>query len=348
MLSDANGNIVQMPRDGKQLSFTYGANNRLTQVIASQGASASNKYDGHGRRVERVATNPDQTRDFIYEGTQLLAEYAAGSNEQREYLWFGHDLVASLDTTPKATTVHYVATDFLGSQRRVTTAAGQVIWSWLYTANPFGERSAQGSYTMSLRFPGQYHDALSGTNYNVFRDYDPYMGRYTTSDPSGLGAGMSTYTFLKNNPNNGLDPLGLWSISLDFYDIFGGGVTFGRDARTGGWFISGRIGMGVGGGFGIDPFDNGPAERERKPNAYADPCDSLKAPPTGTSLGSFLGVGASGGLIGVGIGGGGGVNLDGTGTSYGKIGPQESLNPFDKPGEVSIGGAVGLEVSGWW
>ncbi len=46
-------------------------------------------------------------------------------------------------------------------------------------------------------------------HYNYFRDYDPNLGRYITSDPIGLLAGTNTYTYVDNNPLNFIDPLGL-------------------------------------------------------------------------------------------------------------------------------------------
>jgi RHS repeat-associated protein len=43
---------------------------------------------------------------------------------------------------------------------------------------------------LNLRFPGQYYDAESETNYNMVRNYEPVTGRYQQSDPIGL-AGAS-------------------------------------------------------------------------------------------------------------------------------------------------------------
>lgn len=169
LLTDANGNQIRMPHDGTVLNLTYGANNRLVQVTTSQGQSANYLYDGHGLRAEKTAAGLGKTRDFLYQGTRLLAEYTSGSTDRRDYLWLDHTLIASLDTTAQGTRIHYIATDFLGAPRRITGAQGQPVWSWPYTDNPFGERSAQGSYPFNLRFPGQYRDVASGLSYNVRR-----------------------------------------------------------------------------------------------------------------------------------------------------------------------------------
>jgi RHS repeat-associated protein len=59
------------------------------------------------------------------------------------------------------------------------------------------------------RFPGQYYDAETGLNYNYFRDYDSATGRYVESDPTGLWAGVNTYTYVLGNPIWSADPVGL-------------------------------------------------------------------------------------------------------------------------------------------
>ncbi|MCB9994440.1 MAG: RHS repeat-associated core domain-containing protein [Hyphomicrobiaceae bacterium] len=45
--------------------------------------------------------------------------------------------------------------------------------------------------------------------YNWHRQYDPKTGRYTQPDPLGLGAGISRYAYVTNDPLQKVDPGGL-------------------------------------------------------------------------------------------------------------------------------------------
>lgn len=210
VLSDAAGNIVQMPQAGQVLTLTYGANNRLTQTSTSQGAQGHYIYDATGLRAEKTSNVPsEQTRDFIYDGARLLGEYVVGANTPREYVWLGDDLIASLDLSSQGSAIHYIGTDFLGTPRSVTNAQGMLVWRWVYAGNAFGSRPATGLYNFYPRFPGQYFDSESGLHYNVYRSYAPLIGRYVVSDPLGLGGGMATYAYVGGNPIINTDPFGL-------------------------------------------------------------------------------------------------------------------------------------------
>jgi RHS repeat-associated protein len=52
-------------------------------------------------------------------------------------------------------------------------------------------------------------DGQAGLHQNGYRDFDPAVGRYTTSDPMGLAAGINTYAYANEGPLMLVDPLGL-------------------------------------------------------------------------------------------------------------------------------------------
>jgi RHS repeat-associated protein len=92
--------------------------------------------------------------------------------------------------------------------RFATTASQQVSWRW--EGEAFGNTGDQADLVqVNLRFPSQYYDQETGTNYNYFRGYDPPLGRYTQSDPIGLNGGMSNYSYALGNPLKYFDPDGL-------------------------------------------------------------------------------------------------------------------------------------------
>jgi RHS repeat-associated protein len=57
--------------------------------------------------------------------------------------------------------------------------------------------------------PGQYFDKETNLHYNVFRDYDPAIGRYVQSDPIGLTGGLNVYLYVAGDPIRRTDVLGL-------------------------------------------------------------------------------------------------------------------------------------------
>ncbi len=158
------------------------------------------------------------TERYAYnEASQLIGEYGATN---RDYVWLGNLPVAVIDNTISGSvttsTVNYITAGPLVAPRAVTDGSGTLLWSWAYQGNPFGEQQPTSTtgYVLNLRYPGQYYDAESNTNYNMFRNYEPATGRYLQSDPIGLAGGISTYAYVGGDPLDYIDLLGLnWHIS---------------------------------------------------------------------------------------------------------------------------------------
>lgn len=56
---------------------------------------------------------------------------------------------------------------------------------------------------------------------------------------------------------NWADPWGLWSVTIDFYTGFGGGIVFGQN-DDGSVFLTARGGIGKGGGLSYSPTGGSP------------------------------------------------------------------------------------------
>ncbi len=178
-----------------------------------------------------MATFPSSVSErYAYdEAGHLIGE---NGDTQLDYIWADDLPVAVIDnhlvgglSFHRVSTFQYVQADGLNTPRAVTNSMGTVIWVRPYVGDGFGEEAPTSStgYVLNLRFPGQYYDAETGTNYNMFRTYEPATGRYLQSDPMGLAGGISTYAAVSSNPLNRIDPDGL-------RDIFVGGL---GDATSG-------------------------------------------------------------------------------------------------------------------
>jgi RHS repeat-associated protein len=214
---DAVGNPTTI--DGS--NNVYSNANRLIKVdvAANDGATrGSYKLNPMGQRLVDNSAN----LYWIYDDRgRMLGEYNAGTGALiQEYVWIEDLPVAVLQrdpAPPRLARVSYVLADHLDTPRAVVRPSDNVLlWRWDNT-DPFGANAANtnpagaGTFGFNLRFPGQYYDYLTGTNYNYFRDYDPMIGRYTESDPIGLGGGLNTYLYTDAAPIDRSDRLGLFA-----------------------------------------------------------------------------------------------------------------------------------------
>ncbi|HEY0199868.1 MAG TPA: RHS repeat-associated core domain-containing protein [Rhodanobacter sp.] len=248
--SDANGNTTNTAVGAETFVFGYNGRNRMASAQRDGSTVATYTYNAMGERIGKAATFPQAvTERYAYdEAGHLIGEYGTTN---RDYVWMDDIPVAVIDNTAvgsvTTSTVSYVTADQLGTPRAVTNGAGTTIWAWAYQGNPFGERqpTSTSGYVLNLRYPGQYYDAETGTNYNMFRTYEAATGRYLQSDPIGLQGDISTYAYVGGNPLSYTDPLGLWewpSLPQGFVNAsagFGDALSFGLTGLA-------RNGLGIG------------------------------------------------------------------------------------------------------
>ncbi|CCG88191.1 RHS repeat-associated core domain-containing protein [Erwinia piriflorinigrans] len=223
---DAWGNLVSRRHGVNEQHYTYDADNRLIRARGwgPQGEfSAQYHYDALGRRSRKEVTYADkapQTTRFLWQGYRLLQEQRANGTRRTwsydpESPWTPLAAIEQAGEGPQAD-IYWLNSDLNSAPLEVTDAEGNLRWSGQY--DTFGKLLGQTTagaaqrtgtvYDQPLRYAGQYQDNESGLHYNLFRYYEPEVGRFTTQDPVGLSGGMNLYQYAPN-PYGWIDPLGL-------------------------------------------------------------------------------------------------------------------------------------------
>jgi RHS repeat-associated protein len=227
------------------LGFTY---NDRGRVGATSAGSTDYLYNALGQMIEKSGTGG--TTVFMQdESGHLLGEYNGSGSLIEETIWLGDVPVATLQPNGSGgVNIYYVHTDHLNAPRKVAQpTTGTLAWRWdtdpFGTAAPNQNPAGLGTFAYNLRFPGQYFQAETGLNQNVNRDYDPLGGgRYIEADPIGLrGGSLSLYSYVRNDPLFGIDPLGLADMCPSVVTAVGG-IAGGALGYTCGCVLGGVLG----------------------------------------------------------------------------------------------------------
>ena len=111
------------------------------------------------------------------------------------------------------TTLYYFAKDHLGSTTALTDSKGALAERESYDA--YG--NSAGSAKTRYGYTGRERDSLTGLMYYRARFYDPQLGRFISEDPIGLAGGINSFAYVSNNPQNGVDPSGLYNEDVHYY-----------------------------------------------------------------------------------------------------------------------------------
>ncbi|HMK26025.1 MAG TPA: SpvB/TcaC N-terminal domain-containing protein [Chitinophagaceae bacterium] len=189
------------------------------------------QYDGQGQRIRKITENSapaggvaTKKEERIYVAGYELYKKHSGTNAGLERISLslldeGHRFVMIEtrndvdDGTPKRL-VRYQLHNHLGSASLELDGSlnPKVISYEEY--HPFGTTAYQAtnsdikSAVKRYRNTGMERDEETGLEYHSARYYLPWLGRWLSADPIGIGDGVNLYAYAKNNPTKLVDPNG--------------------------------------------------------------------------------------------------------------------------------------------
>ena len=211
------------------LSWYYTYDNQNHVLTASQYSGGqlveqeTNSYDVFGNMVEQDETSGGNTVVTKFANqvkntsgvSQVWADLNATNQIQtrRVYLDAVDAVCARIGSNG---TEGWYLTDHLGSVGAIMNNNGTAIDHVTY--DPWGNPTdSNPSAADRYKFTGQEYDSVTGQyNYRA-RCYDAAIGRFTSQDPTGFGAGdMDLYRYCGNDPTDRTDPSGLSPSQLTF------------------------------------------------------------------------------------------------------------------------------------
>ena len=226
---------VDFPFDVSDKPFEIRYNNAMDNEAAVHEPGDAYAGGGHGSSSNYFSTtpkttaltnsNPGRTQTgtlvdtyYIYSfDNKLMAEYDQNGVCTKEYIYLGNRLLA--EYKPQSDEYFYYMTDQINSTRVITNGSGDVVYSEAYS--PYGEvqRTWTDNYKPKMKFSGKEREYYSDLDYFGARYYDHKSFRFHSVDPiinrdEALVDPQlwNLYAYCRNNPVTYFDPDGRDSI----------------------------------------------------------------------------------------------------------------------------------------
>jgi RHS repeat-associated protein len=235
---DPLGNRLTEQVGATNYTATYNALNQLS-TSTSLGATRTNEWDAKDRLV---AVNTGNLRtEFTYDGESRMAsirKLVGGAEVSfRRFVWCDNELCEERSAAgavtkrffPQGTKFedgvnagnYFYTRDHLGSIRELIDGSGSVRARYAY--DPYGRRTkSTGDVEADFGFTGIFYASETRFSIARFRTYDAELGRWLSRDPMRtpeLKEGPNLFAYVRNNPMNAVDPLGLSTFNAGCCDV---------------------------------------------------------------------------------------------------------------------------------
>ncbi|MFZ5479067.1 MAG: SpvB/TcaC N-terminal domain-containing protein [Myxococcota bacterium] len=193
---------------------------------ATSGEDVIYFYDAGGQRVRKVWRKTSQTEERFYFGGayEVYRRTTSSLQDEREtvHVMDGEQRIAMIETLTRengmATTdtrQRYQLGNHLGTSVLELTEAAAIISYEEY--HPYGTTAWQAPELSTVsakryRYSGKERDEETGLYYHGARYLAPWLGRWASPDPIGVGDGVNRYAFVHGNPVGSRDPSGMSTV----------------------------------------------------------------------------------------------------------------------------------------
>lgn len=181
-------------------------------------------YDDHGRRTRKVVHKQGGIREVrLYLGPfEIFRRYRNGElilERETQHVMDAQRRIAVVETRTvgdddaPARSERYQLGNHLESAVLEVDEAGEIVSYEEY--HPFGTTAWQAGRSVAevslkrYRYCGLERDDESGLGYHGARYYAPWLGRWTSADPTGVADGPNVYAYATNSPVVLYDPSGI-------------------------------------------------------------------------------------------------------------------------------------------
>lgn len=218
-----DGDLASKTRDGATTTFSYDAFGNLRGVALSDGTLIDYAIDPQNRRIGKFV-NGELVQGFIYlDQLRLAAEIDDAGNIVARYAYGVRRNVP--EYMERGGTTYRLVTDPLGSPRLVVNVSdGAIVQRMEF--DEFGRLLQRDCPSLPSEacaklhpfgFGGGMYDPDTGLVRFGARDYDPEVGRFTTTDQMRIRAlEPNLYTYAGNDAVNYSDPNGMFPFNMAF------------------------------------------------------------------------------------------------------------------------------------
>ena len=229
---NAHGSILNYNNAPEEYRVQWDYKERVHQINLGGGGDAWYQYDTQLERSRKHIKKGNITEETVYLGGMEVYRRWNGTTLQEiieTHHLFVEDqrvlIVEDVITTNNnildvGILYRYQYSNHLSSVGLEVNEDGAIISYEEY--HPYGTMAYQATNqaikatAKRYRYTGMERDAESGLNYHSARYYLPWLGRWLSSDPIGIGGGMNSHAYANNNSVNLVDLDGLQAFQRRF------------------------------------------------------------------------------------------------------------------------------------